>query len=818
MAEYINKVKIGTGSTQYYLMDSGALHDGNHKLSGTDGNFETTGTIKAATGIFNELIATTLDARTAKINTLTAENATVMGIMDVKGKLMTNSWEAASIANIGGSFYISPTGKDTGTPNVTITCNSVSNGAGTYTITVAKGTTSGQGNGFGVSSTSSSLWHKFSRVLMTGNVKFGTKNYPLGSLDGIVNAIYVSSNLITSITLNNITSSALDLIFSEQSTIAQNSSLTGTKNGSNMQISLYQYNNGTNSSGTYYPVGILLSSYGQSDQQQYIDIYGGSTPLGYCANGTTSLSTGMAEPTLRIGQLNGLPNIVDGSSDASTQPTGWGIYTTNGFFKGRIVSNAGKIGGFTIGTTDIHNAKTSYNNSNAGIYIGTDYVAGGAGNNWWIKSDGTFQFGGANGITYNGTTLSVPAANVSGTLSAGVMQTQILNALQANLTNANTNYLSAITADIGSITAGSISKGYNSINFNNTPATLEFKNNSTWDNSTQGIKYDSNGLSIKGAIAATSLTIGNGATITGLSTSNISGIDNYALQSSLNTEIAQRKATYGTCSTAAGTGSTTSNPKVVVCSDFVLYSGATITVTFSNANTVTAPYMRVNSSSSSDSKLIKSYKGENLTAAEYGWAAKSTITFTYDGTYWRMQDGGALQAKADASSSATAAAGSASSASTYASNASGSATAAASSASTASTKASEASTSATNAASSASTASTKASDASTSASNAATSATNASNSASAASTSATNASNSATAAADSVDWTVGIVVTAINYSANTATLSVTVYKGGTVKTSGFTRQWYKNSTAISGQTGATLSVTDLDASYTCIIS
>ena len=264
---YIDKIKyIDT----YNLLDSGALHDSSHKLSGTTGNFETTGTIKAATGIFNELIATTLNARTATISELTAQNATVMGIMDVKGKLMTNSWEAANIASVGGNFYISPTGKDTGTPNVSITCNSVNNGTGTYTITVSKGTGTGQGNGFGVSSTSSSLWHKYSKVLMTGNVIFGNKKYPLGTLDGIVESITLETNqpIITSITLNSIISSALDLIFTEQSTIAVNSVLSGTAIGSNMQISLYQYNDGTNSSGFSYPIGIFLSSYGQTDKQQ----------------------------------------------------------------------------------------------------------------------------------------------------------------------------------------------------------------------------------------------------------------------------------------------------------------------------------------------------------------------------------------------------------------------------------------------------------------------------------------------------------------------------------------------------------------------
>lgn len=110
-----------------------------------------------------------------------------------------------------------------------------------------------------------------------------------------------------------------------------------------------------------------------------------------------------------------------------------------------------------------------------------------------------------------------------------------------------------------------------------------------------------------------------------------------------------------------------------------------------------------------------------------------------------------------ASTSATNSANSASAASTQATNASNSATSAAGSASTATTQATNAAnsataaaTSATNASNSATAAAGSASAASTSAGNASTSATNAANSASAASTSATNAANSATAAANSV--------------------------------------------------------------------
>lgn len=271
----------------------------------------------------------------------------------------------------------------------------------------------------------------------------------------------------------------------------------------------------------------------------------------------------------------------------------------------------------------------------------------------------------------------------------------------------------------------------------------------------------------------------------------------YATTAQLTTEINQRKASYATSTTDAGV-----QAKTATCANFELYTGAIVTVTFSKNNTHATPTLNVNSTGA---KTIRSYTGAALSAAEYQWAAGAAITFVYDGTYWRMQDGGALQAKAAAASSASAA--------------STSATNAASSASTASTKASEASTSATNAASSASTASTKASEASTSASTASSKATAASTSATNAANSAASASTSATNAANAVDWTISIEITAINYASNTATLKATVYKGGVVQTSGFTLQWYKGSTKITSDgTSATLSVTDLNAAYTCIAS
>lgn len=124
----------------------------------------------------------------------------------------------------------------------------------------------------------------------------------------------------------------------------------------------------------------------------------------------------------------------------------------------------------------------------------------------------------------------------------------------------------------------------------------------------------------------------------------LSDASDYAKQSALTTEINQRKAAYATSSTAAGT-----QAKAATCANFALYTGASVTVTFSNANTHATPTLNVNSTGA---KSIRGYTGAALTTAEYKWAAGAAITFVYDGSYWRMQDGGAQQAKADAANAA----------------------------------------------------------------------------------------------------------------------------------------------------------------------
>ena len=142
------------------------------------------------------------------------------------------------------------------------------------------------------------------------------------------------------------------------------------------------------------------------------------------------------------------------------------------------------------------------------------------------------------------------------------------------------NKLSAIYADMGNITAGNITKGNNSINFDNSPATLEFKNASTWSAATQGIKYDSGGLAIKGAVTATSLTLGNGVQIP--ASTAISGLSTVATTGSYNdlsnkptipdlTNYIYKDGTIGSTPADGATGFKVSSSGLLTASNAIIY-------------------------------------------------------------------------------------------------------------------------------------------------------------------------------------------------------------------------------------------------------
>ena len=93
-----------------------------------------------------------------------------------------------------------------------------------------------------------------------------------------------------------------------------------------------------------------------------------------------------------------------GSEGGSSSSFGWSL-TSSGFYlysnsstvmsvtssgltvSGSVTATSGTIGGFTIGSTKLYKTKTAYNNTTAGVYLGTDGIGLGAGT-FYVTSAG----------------------------------------------------------------------------------------------------------------------------------------------------------------------------------------------------------------------------------------------------------------------------------------------------------------------------------------------------------------------------------------------------------------------------------------------
>lgn len=98
---------------------------------------------------------------------------------------------------------------------------------------------------------------------------------------------------------------------------------------------------------------------------------------------------------------------------------------------------------------------------------------------------------------------------------------------------------------------------------------------------------------------------------------------------------------YGTCDTAAATAA-----KVAVVDGFdsndCLLIGITVHIKFTYANGVASPTLAIKPSSSGTAGTAKSIMKYGTTApgtaANTSWQAGAVVSFTYDGTYWQMND------------------------------------------------------------------------------------------------------------------------------------------------------------------------------------
>lgn len=377
----------------------------------------------------DELETSAFEAESAVIKKLKADDATVVGLLDVQGQLHTNTWTNSNIATIDGCFYITPTiSSDSG--NIVFLSVNVASLTGNFAAVNSLY--------IGDSSSGSTVqWTSGSNVLLTGEVKINNQWVPLGTLLGTLSANAGTSSIgLKELKDNRHNDSAI--IIDIRNAIGSTS-----VEYRNLKISLYQRKDGTDSK----PLGIYMTAMG-TNGKTFIDIYGGVN-----ATTTAGSSGGFADPNLRIGNLSGL-GAVEG-----TTPTGWGIYTTNGYFKGVIVSSAGKIGGFDIGTSSIKNTKTSYSETtNNGVWVGTDGIGLGKGL-FYVTNAGalTAKSGSIAGWSFNASSLyktnATPGYNASTmVISTGTAST---NNIGGGGTASKTWMISAGTG-FGVTTAGAL--------------------------------------------------------------------------------------------------------------------------------------------------------------------------------------------------------------------------------------------------------------------------------------------------------------------------------------------------------------------------
>lgn len=133
-----------------------------------------------------------------------------------------------------------------------------------------------------------------------------------------------------------------------------------------------------------------------------------------------------------------------------------------------------------------------------------------------------------------------------------------------------------------------------------------------------------------GQITTNQNAIGTLSSLTTTEKSNLVGAIN-ELDSEISSTTGKVLDFYGTCDTAAAT-----QTKDVVCTGFSLKTGASIRVKFTNYQNYNGVFkLNVNNTGAIEVK----YNGTTNTG-RYTYKAGEVVAFTYDGTYWVIEDGG----------------------------------------------------------------------------------------------------------------------------------------------------------------------------------
>ena len=481
----INVTVLGQSGTAQSLTTASTSVYGATKLSSTSSSTEQglAATPKLVYDSINSAasnyVAKSGDTMTGTLTTpelittkLTAKDVNVTHLLTAEG-IQTKNWTTVNMATIDGSFYIVPT-VTAATANVKYTTN------GTLEFT-ATGTSTFATNSLFINGDATN-WTVNSLIMITGLIHIGSEDVSIGTLKGTLKGVNPTNKTLTlggTITSSTGTNTPDILGLLTAGT---------TYTCKDIKVSIYSYYNNSHEN----LLGIMMTTAGTKNRT-YIDIYDGT----HQTNAKTDYydsNTTYTEPVVRIGNLRGLPAMTNGEI-----PNGWGIYTTNGYFRGKISAESGHIGANATNKIVI-----SDNNSNAAIYSGSHSTLASTNTGFYIGVDGIsigakFKYigGTTNTLTVDSitaTNFSFNSGSISGSVTIGSGGSSITNSLAAKAA-VNAEY----SVDI-------VTSNFNPTATSGTLVTLTAKVTRVDGGSISGIKYQWFGDSTSLGSASTTAT------------------------------------------------------------------------------------------------------------------------------------------------------------------------------------------------------------------------------------------------------------------------------------------------------------------------
>lgn len=584
-------------------------------------------------GNTNRYINTSGDA---VLNSISNATNITTNNLSVSNNLHAAHFDLQTVAQLGGSFYVSPTVKF---PN-SGTSLTVAKSGTTLTLTITDSS---------ITSTTMAgiVWSADSRVKVSGTIN----GVVTGTMDGTVSSINTGSHTLT-------------LSVSGENSGSVVAGTYSASQFSDLSVMVYQRRDGSND----YRVGIWMNCYDLVNSSSTIRIYGGSD----------------ANPNVMLGNLTsaGLGTV------NNLTPTGWGLFAQNAFLHGKVVANGGLIGNWTIGTTGMYYnsdapSSTSITMIPGGTTASSTSIGGSSGSKQWIftgknlfgiDTSGklyassaeisgkiTATSGTIGGCSITDGVLYVTDANISGTISASHINTSSITIAQSQVTNLTTdlgnkasssdlttlsNKVTAVygTSNPSSSNASTQAKVVTCSNFelySGALITVKFTYANTYASGAVQLNVNSKGAKniwVANAVTSSSnkLLWGAGAVIT------------FRYDGTQFVVVGEPRTWFGASTTAAATAAKTDTTAVTGC---VVCKGTIVSLSMTYENTATEPTLNI-----AGTGAIALYAGNStirpLTSNGLGWTAGSTTSFVFDGSVWRVGDTAGLARAYSAQSTA----------------------------------------------------------------------------------------------------------------------------------------------------------------------